>query len=90
MRRIRIRVSGIVQGVGFRFFTRSAARRAGVGGFVRNLPDGSVEAEAQGEENELETFIKEIKKGPVSSRVTNVEIENVAPDDRRAGFEIRF
>ena len=67
-------VQGRVQGVGFRFFTERAARELGVRGWVRNLPDGSVEALAEGDEAALTTFIERLKRGPLSSRVDRVEV----------------
>jgi len=70
-------VQGRVQGVGFRFFAERAARELGVRGWVRNRPDGSVEALAEGDDAALETFIERLKRGPLSSRVDRVEVAEV-------------
>lgn len=67
------RISGRVQGVGFRFFTWEAAAREGLTGFVRNLPDGNVEALAEGEREALERFEAAIGRGPSGARVHDVE-----------------
>lgn len=78
-RRMRMNVRGIVQGVGFRFFTVRAARQNGVSGWVRNLADGSVEIEAEGSDEELEAFVREIRKGPAMSRVDDITANEVPP-----------
>ncbi|MGB9732708.1 MAG: acylphosphatase [Candidatus Micrarchaeia archaeon] len=57
----RLIAKGIVQGVGYRYFVRNAALRNGIKGIVRNLPDGSVEVFAEGNEESLERFIEEIR-----------------------------
>ncbi|MBL8034304.1 MAG: acylphosphatase [Leptospiraceae bacterium] len=62
-------VSGRVQGVGFRQFTAEQARRIGVAGWVRNLADGSVEAEAEGDEDILAQFEAVLRRGPALARV---------------------
>ncbi len=61
-------VSGRVQGVGFRFFARRAAREAGVKGWVRNLPDGNVETLAEGEEEAVGRYLELLREGPGSVR----------------------
>ncbi|MBI9102504.1 MAG: acylphosphatase [Spirochaetales bacterium] len=64
-----LRVSGRVQGVGFRFQTHMQARRLGIMGWVKNMPDGSVEVFCEGESTRLDTFLKWVKKGPQGTRV---------------------
>lgn len=81
-------ISGRVQGVGFRFFTEEAARREGVHGWVRNLPDGRVEASAEGEADAVERFERAIRRGPRGARVEHVEIEDLVPAGRETGFNI--
>jgi acylphosphatase len=61
---LHVRVSGIVQGVGFRWFVREKARRLGLNGWVRNLPDGSVEVVAAGDDGQLELLKEELRRGP--------------------------
>ena len=69
-----IRVSGRVQGVGFRYYTVMKAKDFGISGYVMNAPDGSVFIEAEAEEDALDSFILWCEKGPVSARVDNVDI----------------
>ena len=86
----RFRVTGRVQGVGFRHFTCCAARDCGVGGWVRNLPDGSVEAVAQGDQAGLERFAAVLAAGPPWGRVERIERGPAAVRDDRAGFDVRY
>lgn len=65
-------ISGIVQGVGFRYWTRDTARSLNLQGWVRNLPDGTVELEAFGPEDSLRTLQDLLHEGPPYSRVTEV------------------
>ena len=73
--RLRARVRGRVQGVGFRAWTEHAARQFDVsGGRVRNLPDGSVEVEAEAEDRvRLEGLLRALHTGPLAARVEGVE-----------------
>lgn len=80
-------VSGRVQGVGFRFFAERAARELGVRGWVRNLPDGSVETVAEGEEDAVSLYLARLKTGPRASRVDAVAVDELAPQGFPA-FEI--
>ena len=68
-------VEGRVQGVGFRFFAREAARRLGLKGSVRNLPDGSVEVEAIGDRAALQKLVGQLQRGPGMAYVTDVRTE---------------
>ena len=72
------RVHGRVQGVGFRWWTRSVANRLGLGGHVKNLSTGSVEIHVAGPSETLDRFEKVIGKGPPVARVT--EVEEIPPD----------
>ena len=83
------RISGRVQGVGFRWFVVRAARRFGVRGEVRNLADGSVEIWARAPEAQLAELFEVVRQGPPRSSVERVE--RLPPDPRLAfeGFEIR-
>ena len=88
--RFRIFVSGLVQGVGFRAYTRRVAESLGLSGWVRNLPDGRVEILAEGEEEILCHFVKEVWKGPRLSRVDKLEIIKEEEDEPLFGFDIRY
>lgn len=83
----RFLVSGHVQGVGFRWFAQEAARREGMSGSVRNLPDGRVEAIVEGDEESIGRFEMALRRGPSRARVTNVEIDDVPPTGR-SGFSV--
>lgn len=72
MERLAARVTGRVQGVGFRYFTRKMAIRLGLTGWVRNEPDGSVEVVAEGSREALEALLEAIHEGPPTSRVDHV------------------
>ena len=85
----RFLISGRVQGVGFRFFTAAAARREGVHGWVRNLPDGRVEAAAEGEADAVERFERAVRQGPRGARVEHVEVGDDVQAGRETGFDIR-
>ena len=67
------KVSGIVQGVFFRQSTRERAELLGITGWVRNLPDGSVEGQATGEEAMLETLREWLRRGPIAATVLKLE-----------------
>jgi acylphosphatase len=90
IKRISAIVSGRVQGVGFRYFTRDRAHRYGVTGWVRNLPDGGVEFEAQGEAEKVDAFAADIRKGPALSHVSEMTLNELPLEEREEGFEIRF
>lgn len=89
MRATRILVTGAVQGVGFRYHARRAARVLGLRGYVRNLPDGRVEAVASGPEDGLTRFLAEIRRGPRGSRVDDIETMDAELDDGLDTFLIR-
>ena len=72
MSRFRLQVTGEVQGVGFRWFTREAARRLGLAGWVRNNADGSVEIVVEGSDGPLERFVAAVRRGPEGAAVSDV------------------
>lgn len=85
----RFYVSGRVQGVGFRYFAENAAARLGVGGYVRNLPDGRVEVYAVGTVEQLASLGAELGRGPRMAWVERVEEQEAEPRaDRREFFTI--
>jgi acylphosphatase len=83
----RLIVTGRVQGVGFRFFAERAARELAVSGFVRNLPNGAVEAVAEGEEDAIARYVERLREGPRMGRVTDLRVEEIAVSGYRE-FEI--
>lgn len=91
MIRLHAVVQGRVQGVGFRYFAHHAATRLGVAGIVRNLPDGTVEVDAEAPERApLEALLKDLNDGPTTARVETVDAiweENAAPR-HPTGFQV--
>jgi acylphosphatase len=81
-------ITGRVQGVGFRWFAEAAASREGVHGWVRNLPDGRVEAMAEGDADAIERFERALRHGPPGARVDEVEVDHIAPSGRDTGFTV--
>ncbi|MBI2574928.1 acylphosphatase, partial [Candidatus Woesearchaeota archaeon] len=79
-----------VQGVFYRDFVRKEADKFGISGFVRNLQDGTVEIVAEGEEDKLNIFIRECKRGSLLAFVKNAEIKYEQPTGEFEGFGIRF
>jgi acylphosphatase len=88
--RAHVFVSGMVQGVFFRSETQYEAKKRGVKGWVRNLPDGRVEAVFEGEEEKVNELINFCKHGPPGARVTSVDVmwENYTGEFK--DFEIRY
>jgi len=82
--------SGYVQGVGFRYTVRRIALGMDISGWVRNLPDGKVEALCEGEEQSLKDFIDRVSGEFPSSRVENTQISRGDATGKFNGFEIRF
>jgi len=85
----RFLISGRVQGVGFRYFVQDHAAVEGVHGYVRNLPDGRVEALIEGDEESVVRVERALRRGPAGARIDNVVVEDTAPSGRATGFSIR-
>lgn len=83
-------ISGRVQGVGFRHFTKKNAESLGVTGWVKNLSDGRVEAIFQGSGDQIQELIQRCKKGPVSSYVKDIEVEMDSGDEDFEDFSVVF
>lgn len=89
MVRRQIRVTGLVQGVGFRWFAQQHAARLGLTGWAENQEDGSVIMEIQGEERGLEQFTDAVSQGPRYAQVGGVEILSREPDPDERTFRVR-
>ena len=76
MEELRAIVRGRVQMVMYRDFAQRKARGLGLNGYVKNLPDGTVEIVAQGHKEALKAFVSKLRKGPILSRVVAVEVES--------------
>ncbi|ACL69599.1 acylphosphatase [Halothermothrix orenii] len=83
-------ISGRVQGVGFRSFLKSNAARIGINGWVKNLPDGRVEAVFAGEKEKVARILQLAKEGPAWARVDNIEEEDQPYKNDYNGFKIKF
>ena len=83
-----IKVSGKVQNVGFRFYTKKTAKSLGVTGYVKNLPDASVYIEAEAEDYIIDQFVEWCRKGPSWARVEKINIQENDIMDYH-GFSIR-
>lgn len=83
-------VHGRVQGVAFRYHTVRAAEPLGVEGWVRNLPDGTVEVRAEGDRAALDQLAAWLEHGPDFARVTELELTWTEPLGGLTGFEIRY
>ncbi len=87
--RVEVRVHGLVQGVGFRWFTVQEARRRGLTGWVVNVRDGTVRAVAEGPSASLDGFLAALGKGPAGSRVDRVDAERRPAEGGFSRFELR-
>ena len=87
MTRAHVTVRGLVQGVYFRVETEARARSLGVGGWVRNCPDGSVEAVFEGEEEAVERMVEWCRRGPRGARVDSLDVRREEPRGER-GFRV--
>jgi acylphosphatase len=85
----KLRLFGRVQGVFFRQWAVGQARALGVSGWIRNCPDGSVEAHLIGEEAAVERMVDRMHDGPHQAQVNDLMIENIEPDDVE-GFSVRL
>ncbi len=81
-------ISGEVQGVGYRFFAQRVAARHQVVGYVRNLPDGRVEALAEGPRDSVEAFKHDLATGPTFAEVENIEELTIEPTGSYSSFRI--
>lgn len=88
--RAHVIIHGLVQGVYFRASTREEAVRLGVGGWVRNLPNGCVEAVFEGEKKKVEEIVGWCHKGPLGARVTKVDVSWEQFKGEFSRFEIRY
>ena len=87
--RARVRVSGDVQGVFFRDSTRDKATQLGLAGWVKNLPDGSVEALFEGPSERVREMVRWCEEGPSHAEVESVDVEYEETGEDLGGFEVR-
>ena len=87
--RVHVTVSGMVQGVGYRYFTVTEARKLGLAGWVRNLMNGDVELEAQGSRSDVAMLISRLKLGSAWSDVQRVMVDETPLRGDDNGFRVR-
>ena len=78
-KRVHVLIRGRVQNIGFRAFVLQAADRLGLSGWVRNLPDGRVELEAEGEDQDVDALVALARRGPRMARVEDAPVEPRTP-----------
>ena len=88
--RVKITVKGVVQGVGFRWFVEREANKLQLMGYVKNLYNGDVEAEVEGADGLIKDFIRTVKIGNSSSRVSGADVEWKEYSGKYSSFNIRF
>lgn len=86
--RASIVVTGVVHGVGYRYFAQKKALSLGLTGWVRNLTDGSVEAKVEGDKGRIEAFLADCRRGPELSFVDDVEVTWAEWTGDYSGFEV--
>lgn len=87
-----VRLSGRVQGVGFRHFTKQNANQLNINGWVKNLPVGDVEAVFVGDEDKVNDMLEKMKEGPRSARVDDLSVDEESDklDETFSGFSVRY
>ncbi len=89
MKRIRILVEGRLQGVNFRYYTQQQAQMLGLSGFVRNLSDGRIEIDAQGDDENVEKMLVWCQEGPQSGNLKSILFRYDEPGEHIADFVVR-
>lgn len=90
MKRAHVFIEGRVQGVGFRHFTKINADEVGILGWVKNLPDGRVEAVLEGPLDHLREMVEQLEQGPGASRVDNLDVEVTEATGEFDSFEVVY
>jgi acylphosphatase len=87
---VQLRIHGFVQGVGYRYYCLRKARSLGLKGWVKNNPDGSVSVAAEGDRGLVEELIKELKAGPPSASVSDIDVTWTPYTGRFSDFGLSF
>ena len=87
---VKIKVTGRVQRVGYRYFVQHWAEDFGIGGWVRNQRDGSVILEAEGRKDRIEKLIKELKEGPSMAQVEEVNVKWTGFENKYRNFKVLY
>jgi acylphosphatase len=88
--RVRVFISGRVQGVAYRFYAEKYAGRLGITGWVRNLPDGRVEVLADGSGESIDIFLERLREGPRLATVENFDVRREASTGEFPDFQVVF
>ena len=88
MKRVRVRIHGRVQGVFFRAETRSRAESLGLAGWVRNAPNGSVEALFEGDPVRVDSMVEWCRRGPSGAHVNEIEVLEEEAGQAERGFRV--
>ena len=88
--RVQVVISGRVQGVGFRYFTQQTARRLGLTGWVKNRPDGAVEALFEGERGDIEQALDACRQGPPGGAVDKLQVDWQQTAPEFIGFSVCY
>jgi acylphosphatase len=87
---IQLTINGLVQGVGYRYYCLRKARGLGLKGWVKNNPDGTVSVSAEGDRSLLEEFIKELRIGPASASVRDIDVTWTPYSGQYADFDLAW
>ncbi|MFW6289681.1 MAG: acylphosphatase [Mariniphaga sp.] len=85
-----IKISGKVQGVGFRYFVQKKAEELNIRGWVKNMPVGNVVVMAQGDETDMNTFIDYLRIGPTMAKVTQVSKNRMPELEEFSSFQVKY
>lgn len=88
MMRARLIITGLVQGVGFRSYTRNNAKSLGLKGYVRNTKSGKLEVVVEGYEKQIDDLLDLLHKGPFHSQVENIEVVWEEPENKFKDFTV--
>jgi acylphosphatase len=89
MKRVRILIEGRLQGMNFRYYTQQQAQKLGLAGFVRNLSDGRIEIDAQGDDESVEQMLAWCQDGPQSAHLKSILFRYDEPSEHLTGFTVR-
>jgi acylphosphatase len=90
MKRVHVLISGLVQGVFFRYHIYNLCQKLGINGWVKNTVDGKVEAVFEGKEDSIDKILRFCRRGPELARVDKVEVWEEKFEDKFKTFEIRY
>jgi acylphosphatase len=89
MKRVRILIEGRLQGMNFRYHTQQQAQKLGLAGFVRNLSDGRIEIDAQGDDESVEEMLAWCQEGPQNAQLKSILFRYDEPNEHLTDFTVR-